>query len=276
MRHRIEPPDRHLGAVGSREDGELGVDRSSCAGPSYVIDHERVHERPGPCWRLAEGRLQGMGAVHPDDGDCVVVGERQCLGHGRRYDWSETWNESGSVALKLKRDPVNLADYLFADNGSSYSIIVLEEPDGAHTDNHARSPMRERQSGSGTPTGPRVPREHQSESSTHLMWPTRSPTCSAFLGLPLSYSETIGGTCGNGSSGPTAGSGPFYHGIAQAPGVPAQPQLGGRRHLCERLAVRGRMGRGQSTVRFQLHRLATSDGGSQTITVSGTVAYDNP
>ena len=36
--------------------------------------------------------------------------------------WSESWSESGTFNIKVKRDPVNFADYLVVNNGSGYTI----------------------------------------------------------------------------------------------------------------------------------------------------------
>lgn len=185
-------------------------------------------------------------------------------------DWTDSWTESGTFTVGLKRDIANLPVYLFADDGSSYTISYSRTRTEYDAVGDCTVTYTGTGTGSGSPTNPGWVGDTFNNLDPPNTTDALPDALGLYVGFPLTYDETYSGCGGSGSSPTQQLTGPFVHGIGSIPACAPSA-------LADPLTVAG-FGFGGVWVdpNFQFGCTASAlpvDGGTQSITVTGSVHY---
>jgi hypothetical protein len=190
--------------------------------------------------------------------------------------WSESWTESGDVTLAITRDPVNYADYLVVDNGSTYTVDYTY----TRSEQNSLSGCTTSFDGAGSGAGP-ISAPLGFLGTTWFNWDPPD-TADAYpdllamtLGARLDYTETWSNDCGGGGTTEDPdGAAPFYYGLAGATlPICVPPALTGAGSYTDGWAFSGAWNDPSKQFEFGCSDTVPVPGGSQTITLGGTVSY---
>jgi hypothetical protein len=253
--------------------GGLGVDESACAGPMYLTV-TNGHRSAGNPTTSPKADYHVWVPYVPMTGSISWTVQGSAAGtDGASGDpWSETWSETGAMTVKVKRDPVNVPDYLVVDDGSSYTLSYSDQMQQTNSQQQCTVTTTGTGSGSGSPT---------TGGYLGSTWPNLDPPDPTdaypdILGLgggtPMSYSTSTSGCGSSGSTGPTTLNGPFAHGIGSLPAcVPAA--VAGQDAYTAGYGFVGAWDAGKQAFGFSCSATVAVPGGSQLVTISGSVSY---
>jgi len=266
-----------LGVIEPKTWGNLGVDRTGCVGHSYAIVTNHRMSAPNPDTSFGADYKIWV-PYSPITGTMSWSVAGSASGTDGAVTWSESWTENGSATLALKRDPVNVADYLVVNDGSTYSIDYTE----TRTEYDSGRDCTTTYDGSGSSSGTPADAGFMGSTAPNLDPPNPTDTWADSLNLafmaPFTYTETFNGGCSSGSTSDPSAFGPFYHGLDGVSSPPCVPAalLGTDDTYWAGWPFVGAWNGSQSKFEFACTKTVPVAGGSQTITVSGTASYPSP
>jgi hypothetical protein len=190
------------------------------------------------------------------------------------YSWSESWNETGTLNIKVKRGPVSMPEWYLVDNGSTFTIDYTQ--DRTVISEGCTTQYERVASDTGVPTPAFAYPGVIGQTSPNLDPPDPDDAfpdpLDLYFSVPFSYEETWEG-CSNGFTTGT-GQGPYYHGLDPLPaclpdGLVSSPPWWEPGAPFSAVWKES----GKNFV-FDCSATVPVTGGSQTITVTGSVTYD--
>lgn len=261
------------GTVEPLHRGIPWVHRKGCTGHSYVIVSSEHESAPNPA-NSPEADYEVWVPYIPMQGSVSWTVSGSASGANGDDTWSESWAESGTMTLALTRDPITYPDDILVDDGSTYSINYSRN----RTEYSAAYDCTTTYDGSGSGSGPTV--DIGFIGSTHPNLDPPDPNDDyGFQDLiylsadtPLTFTDTWSGGCGGGSE-QTAETGPFVYGIDELPTcVPAGVDTEDLWYVPGWSFV-GQWDEDGQNFEFSCSDSHPVEGGSQSITVSGSVTY---
>jgi hypothetical protein len=260
------------GPIDPGKTGDLGVDESACAGPMYLTV-TNGHRSAGNPTTSPKAKYHVWVPYAPMTGSITWSVEGSAAGtDGGGDPWTETWSETGSLTVKVKRDPVNVAAYLVVDDGSGYTLSYTDQV--KQTDSQQQCTVTTTGTGSGA--GAPVTAGFFGSTFPNLDPPDPTDGYPDVLGLsglmPISYSTSTSGCGSSGSTSPVSENGPYLHGLdAPPPCVPAA--VAGQSAYTSGWQFVGAWDEGQQSFDFGCSASVPVTGGSQLITINGSVSY---
>ena len=260
------------GPVEPGDWARMQVVRKGCVGHSYVVVTNQRHSAANPDASFgAEYRV--WVPYIPMEGTLSWAVSGRAAGAAANIEWSETWTESGTLTLALTRDPINLASYLVVDDGSSYTIDYASTLTEYDTLADCTVTTTSSAGGSGAPDNTAG---FIGSTVFNLDPPNPSDTLTDFLGLGPGWLMDLTGTwsgCGDsGTDDPVTVNAPFVHGLDPYPAC-VPPSLTGHEADVAGWEFPGGWIEDQAKYDFGCSDTLAVDGGTQTITVTGSVTY---